>query len=83
MNFLEISTEEKVLSLVPTTPADKSAKGQESLGGFLVMVTKDGTIKKTALEVYNEIFVIRDEEGLYTPTYIHATNDFHSKKIVR
>jgi tRNA1Val (adenine37-N6)-methyltransferase len=39
--------------------------------------------KKMASEVHNEIFVIRDEEGMYTPTYIQATSEFHSKKIVR
>jgi len=39
--------------------------------------------KKMASEVHNEIFVIRDEEGMYTPMYIQATSEFHSKKIVR
>lgn len=68
MNFLEISTNEKVLSLVPTKPVDKpdkSPKGhfdgsatispKASLGGFLVMITKDGTIKKTALEEFANV----------------------------
>jgi tRNA1Val (adenine37-N6)-methyltransferase len=39
--------------------------------------------KKMASEVHNEIFVIRDEEGNYSPNYIEATREFHSKKIVR
>jgi len=55
MNFLEISTSEKVLSLVPTKPIDKSAKTQEVVNEFLVMITKDGTIKKTSLEEFNNV----------------------------
>lgn len=39
--------------------------------------------KKIASDVNSEIFVIRDDQGYYTPTYIIATNEFHSKKIVR
>ncbi|MFA4820185.1 MAG: DNA gyrase subunit A [Candidatus Aenigmatarchaeota archaeon] len=69
MNFLELSTEEKVLSLVPResdlAKPDKSPKGhfdgpatispKASLGGFLMMVTKNGTIKKTALEEFENV----------------------------
>lgn len=67
MNFLEISTEEKVLSLVPTAGQQQgkekkpaSAKGsgeatEESVDKYLVMVTKDGTIKKTALEEFGNV----------------------------
>lgn len=39
--------------------------------------------KKVASNVKNEVFLIRNEEGMYTPTYIQATCEFHSKKIVR
>jgi DNA gyrase subunit A len=60
MNFLEISTEEKVLSMVPT---QGGAQGKttakeviaENSDKFLVMVTKDGTIKKTALEEFGNV----------------------------
>jgi DNA gyrase subunit A len=61
MNFLEISTEEKVLSLVTTVgnaqgkiPA-KENKQTENPDKFLVMVTKDGTIKKTALDEFGNV----------------------------
>ncbi|MCX6719813.1 MAG: DNA gyrase subunit A, partial [Candidatus Staskawiczbacteria bacterium] len=68
-NFLEISNEEKVLSLVPmpagTGKPDKSPKGhfdgpatispKASLGGFLVMITKNGRIKKTALSEFENV----------------------------
>jgi DNA gyrase subunit A len=47
MNFLEISSDEKVLSLIPRTK-DETAK-------FLVMVTKNGTIKKTSLEEFENV----------------------------
>ena len=39
--------------------------------------------KKGASFVNKEIFLIRDEEGNYSPSYIAATCEFHSKKIVR
>jgi DNA gyrase subunit A len=62
MNFLEISSEEKVLSLVPMTkPAPgakvpaRSAGGEESKDKFLVMVTKNGRIKKTALDEFENV----------------------------
>ena len=38
---------------------------------------------KIASPIMREIFVIRDEEGNYSPKYIEATSEFHSKKIVR
>lgn len=38
---------------------------------------------KIASPIKCEIFVIRDEEGNYSPNYIDATREFHSKKIVR
>jgi DNA gyrase subunit A len=49
LNFLELTTEEKVLSLVPVK--------KEEAGKFkyLVMVTKNGRIKKTALEEFENV----------------------------
>jgi DNA gyrase subunit A len=52
MNFLEVSTEEKVLSLVPLP---KSKDGQTSTDKYLVMVTKNGRIKKTALDEFENV----------------------------
>ncbi|MBU3934458.1 DNA gyrase subunit A [Patescibacteria group bacterium] len=49
MNFLEISTEDKVLVLLPVK---KEEKGKTK---FLVMVTRNGKIKKTALEDFNNV----------------------------
>jgi tRNA1Val (adenine37-N6)-methyltransferase len=39
--------------------------------------------KKIVLPIKREIFLIRDEEGNYSQTYIEATSQFHSKKVVR
>lgn len=52
MNFLETSTEEKVLSLVPITKTMGNGENREK---FLVMVTKNGKIKKTALEEFDNV----------------------------
>jgi len=52
MNFLEISASEKVLSLVPMA---KVASGQERPEKYLVMVTKNGRIKKTSLEEFDNV----------------------------
>jgi len=50
LNFLETSTQEKVLSLIPL------AKKEEILGTkYLVMTTKDGIIKKTALKEFENV----------------------------
>lgn len=49
-NFLEIAPEEKVLSLLA------SGKEDESLGiKYLIMVTKDGIIKKSSLEDFKNV----------------------------
>jgi DNA gyrase subunit A len=48
LNFLEISTQEKVLSLIPYGKEDVGIK-------YLIMVTKDGIIKKTSLEDFNNV----------------------------
>ncbi len=55
MNFLEISTEEKVLSLVPMpvkTPGGKEEPGKDK---YLVMITKNGRIKKTSLDEFENV----------------------------
>ncbi len=49
MNFLELSTEEKVLSLVPTTKEEKDKFK------YLVMITKNGRIKKTSLDEFENV----------------------------
>jgi DNA gyrase subunit A len=48
LNFLEISSQDKVLSLIPYGKGDVGIK-------YLIMVTKDGIIKKTALEEFNNV----------------------------
>lgn len=48
LNFLEISNQEKVLSLIPYGKEDVGIK-------YLIMVTKDGIIKKTSLEDFNNV----------------------------
>ena len=50
LNFLEISPQEKILSLVPLSKEEKE-KGVK----FLVMVTKNSIIKKTALEEFDNV----------------------------
>jgi DNA gyrase subunit A len=55
MNFLELSTEEKVLSLVPIAKPAPGAKAEEQKEKFLVMVTKLGRIKKTALDEFENV----------------------------
>jgi len=47
LNFLELSNEEKVLSLIPIVKDDPAK--------YLVMVTKKGRIKKTALEEFKNV----------------------------
>lgn len=51
-NFLEVGTDEKVLSLVSIS---KSENSQDKNAKFLVMVTKNGTIKKTSLEEFDNV----------------------------
>lgn len=50
MNFLEISPEEKILSLIPFGKRDQKIGTK-----FLAMVTKDGIIKKTSLEEFENV----------------------------
>ena len=49
LNFLEISPQEKILSLMPLGRAD------QGFIKYLVIVTKDGIIKKTALEEFENV----------------------------
>ncbi|MBI2054368.1 MAG: DNA gyrase subunit A [Candidatus Staskawiczbacteria bacterium] len=49
LNFLDLPQEEKVLSLIPITK-DEAQKFK-----YLVMVTKNGRIKKTALEEFGNV----------------------------
>ena len=49
LNFLEISTQEKVLSLMPLSKKEKDSTK------YLAIVTKDGIIKKTVLEEFENV----------------------------
>jgi len=58
LNFLELSTEEKVLSLVPTASSlskAKDNKNEAEKSKYLMMVTKNGRIKKTSLEEFENV----------------------------
>ncbi|MBU0546759.1 MAG: DNA gyrase subunit A [Patescibacteria group bacterium] len=50
LNFVEISSEEKVLSIFALGKEKKQLEGK-----FLIMVTKDGIIKKTTLEQFTNL----------------------------
>lgn len=74
LNFLELTTEEKVLSLVPVK--------KEEAGKFkyLVMVTKNGRIKKTALEEFENvrksgIIAIKLEKGDMLKKVVKTTGE--------
>jgi DNA gyrase subunit A len=49
-NFLEISSDDKILSVLPLTKEEEEA-GE----GFLTMVTKEGIVKRTALAEFKNI----------------------------
>ncbi len=49
LNFLEISPQERILSLIPYSKKDEGG------GKFLVMATKNGIIKKTALSSFKNV----------------------------
>jgi DNA gyrase subunit A len=51
LNFLELSSEEKVLSLHPISKEEKADAAKH----FLIMVTKNGVIKKTPLSDYDNV----------------------------
>jgi len=74
LNFLELSNDEKVLSLVPTT---KEEKGKFK---YLVMVTKNGRIKKTAIEEFENvrksgIIAIKLEKGDLLKKVVKTTGE--------
>jgi len=50
LNFLEISQNEKILSLIPYSKQD-----EKDIGKFLVMATKNGIIKKTELSAFKNV----------------------------
>ena len=63
LNFLEISPEEKVLSLIPLGKKDETK--------YLVMVTKNGIIKKTAISEFENVrrsgliaILLKEEDSL-------------------
>lgn len=55
LNFLELPGEEKVLSMVPVEAKQQGAGAVESSFKYLVMVTKNGRIKKTALSEFENV----------------------------
>lgn len=50
LNFLELSSDEKVLSVIPLSKQEKTAEAK-----YLVMATKKGIIKKTALGEFKNV----------------------------
>jgi DNA gyrase subunit A len=55
LNFLELSAEEKVLSLVPMEKSALGAKVEDKKEKYLVMITKNGRIKKTDLSEFENV----------------------------
>jgi DNA gyrase subunit A len=58
LNFLELSQEEKVLSLIPmpgTIGPKPAVKEGEAKDKYLVMITKNGRIKKTDLKEFENV----------------------------
>lgn len=51
-NFLDIASNEKVLSLIPV---EKAKDGEEKSEKYLVMTTKEGKIKKTSLGEFSNV----------------------------
>jgi len=81
LNFLELSTEEKVLSLVPMAKPvpGKTAENPEK-AKYLVMVTKNGRIKKTSLEEFDNvrksgIIAIKLEKGDLLKKVVKTTGE--------
>ena len=79
LNFLELSPDEKVLSLVPI---EKPAPGKENLSKdkYLMMITKNGRIKKTALEEFENvrksgIIAIKLEKGDLLKKVVKTTGE--------
>jgi DNA gyrase subunit A len=68
MNFLQLSDGEKVTSILPMPKEMKLAKGKENEGVSLMMITKDGTVKKSSAESFkdvrrNGLIAIKLEDG--------------------
>jgi len=79
LNFLELSNEEKVLSLVPM---EVSAPGKEleKKDKYLVMITKNGRIKKTELSEFENvrksgIIAIKLEKGDVLKKVVKTTGE--------
>lgn len=84
LNFLELSTEEKVLSLVPIekqSPAKApNGKEEESKYKYLMMVSKNGRIKKTLLKEFENvrksgIIAIKLEKGDLLKKVVKTTGE--------
>ncbi len=92
LNFLELSSEEKVLSLVPIekqllkkpgnggSGANVQNNSGESKFKYLVMVTKNGRIKKTALKEFDNvrrsgIIAIKLEKGDLLKKVVKTTGE--------
>ncbi len=80
LNFLELSNEEKVLSLVPMPAKTTTGKEEVPKDKYLVMITKNGRIKKTALEEFENvrksgIIAIRLEKGDMLKKVIKTTGE--------
>jgi DNA gyrase subunit A len=74
LNFLEISTEEKVLEMLPLT---KEETGRVK---YLMMVTKNGKIKKTSLEDFKNvrrsgIIAIKLQKGDFLKKVVKTTGE--------
>ena len=55
MNFLQLTDGEKVTSILPMPKDMKQAKGKENDGVSLMMITKDGTVKKCSAESFKDV----------------------------
>jgi DNA gyrase subunit A len=81
LNFLELSTEEKVLSLVPLAkPAPGKVAENAEEAKYLVMVTKNGRIKKTSLKEFEKvrksgIIAIKLEKGDLLKKVVKTTGE--------
>ena len=79
-NFLEITTEEKVLSLVPMHAKAPGAKEEPDKFKYLVMITKNGRIKKTELSEFENvrksgIIAIKLEKGDMLKKVVKTTGE--------
>ncbi len=79
LNFLELSAEEKVLSLIPMEKLVLGNK-EEKKDKYLVMITKNGRIKKTALEEFENvrksgIIAIKLEKGDLLKKVVKTTGE--------